>query len=188
MNFSGHFGGGLLAASGMVVVGLLTGELALPALGSGEAVFSQGVIQVGVVFALTLFMALFPDLDTASIPQRWFFRFTFVLLAGLLVAKLYTWFVGVTFFALAPVLHKHRGWTHWKVTPWLLAGFIGVVVEYMRAEDAWFGRFSLEMVGESLVSHWFLIAAMVVGHYTHLLLDNPLGKWVPFVANKPGHH
>ena len=68
-------------------------------------------------------MALFPDLDTASIIQRWFYRALLVLLLILMINKQYDYFIVLSFVAVLPLIDKHRGWTHWKTAPWLISIF-----------------------------------------------------------------
>lgn len=59
-------------------------------------------------------------------------------------------FVIVAFCAILPVLHQHRGWTHWKITPWMIALFLAVVQEYFHAQQRSFGGFSSGNVLELL--------------------------------------
>ncbi len=133
---------------------------------------TQGDIPVLIgLFAVTVFMSLFPDLDSASILQRWFYRFALVILILLFMVGQMGLFAAVSFIILLPLLHKHRGWTHSKITPVLLALFFAVVLELHRSTQAWFGGFSMENVGAILNEYWIYVVACVLGHYTHLLLD-----------------
>lgn len=94
----------------------------------------------------------------------------------------------LAFVTLLPVMHKHRGWTHWKVTPWLVALFLAIIWEYFRVQDTWRDRFSWENVWVALHSSWAFVFACVLGHYTHLLLDSRRIRLLPFIRNKPQHH
>ena len=140
------------------------------------------------MFAVAWLMALFPDLDTASLPQRWYLRGMFLaLLISLLLGRM-DLFVSLALLALAPLLHKHRGWTHWKITPWLLAPLLGAAQEVQRASDSWFSRFAWGNVTVFLQDYWPFVLACVLGHYTHLILDSRRIRWLPFVRNPEGHH
>ena len=94
----------------------------------------------------------------------------------------------LAFVTLLPVMHKHRGWTHWKVTPWLVALFLAIIWEYFRVQDTWRDRFSWENVWVALHSSWAFVFACVLGHYTHLLLDSRRIRLLPFIRNKPEHY
>lgn len=190
MNFRAHFAGGVAAGTAAAAVSVLSGDTALSG-DSARRFFSAGPdggVHLAGVFAVAWFMALFPDLDTASVPQRWFLRAMFALLVAALAWGRLDLFVVLAFAALLPLLHRHRGWTHWKVTPWLIALFLATVHETLRARSAWFSGFSWDNVWLFLRDYWIYVAACVMGHYTHLLLDARQVKWLPFIRNAAGHH
>lgn len=193
MNFKGHAVGGLIAATamGMAVYSLNPA----PSFGenSSELVQQVSVILAGFplridIFFLTLFMSLFPDLDTASISQRWFFRFCFIALGVLLYYRIMDIFAVVAFTALLPLLHKHRGWTHWIVTPWVMALSFIVIVEYFRSENSWFSIFSWGNVWDTLKGNASYVIACVIGHYTHLSLDSKWIGYIPFCTTSIKHY
>ncbi|HIF69217.1 MAG TPA: hypothetical protein EYQ29_07865 [Candidatus Lambdaproteobacteria bacterium] len=193
MNFRGHLNGGLLAGAITASVAVTTKYVSLSPEAfqhfTGNPLHWQGEVQTLIgLFLATLFMALFPDLDTASVPQRWFFRGMFVLLAFLFFTRQMELFAILAFVSLLPVMHKHRGWTHWKITPWVIALFLAVVFEYFRAKDSWAQGFSWQRVWEFLQQFWMYVFACVLGHYTHLLLDSRQIRWLPFIRNSTNHH
>jgi len=192
MNFEGHLKGAVVAGAGAVALAVVTGYAPLDGDDLNALIAapldSHPFWLLGGIFASAGFMALFPDLDTASIPQRWFLRMMFVLLVLAHLAGRDDLFAVLAFAALLPLLHKHRGWTHWKLTPWLVAVFLAVVYEVFRARAAWFGGFSWQNVGGFLAEYWMFVLAAVMGHYTHLLLDRRSVRWLPFVRNPPNHH
>ena len=69
MTFKGHLTGGILAGIG--VTGLAARWGYIP---------SADYRIWAAVCGTTVFFSLFPDLDTASVPQRWFFRAVFMAL------------------------------------------------------------------------------------------------------------
>ena len=69
MTFRGHLAGGM--AAGVAAAAAASG---LGLTGPGEYGTWCGVAGTGVLFSLV------PDLDTASVPQRWFFKGVFVLI------------------------------------------------------------------------------------------------------------
>lgn len=189
MNFGGHVVGG-------VVAGVVAAGVAGAAAGAGtppamfdelEGLLGSGALAAGC-FGMAFLMALFPDLDTASIPQRWYVRIMFVGLVTTLIAGWRELFAVLALLALLPLLHRHRGWTHWPITPWLVALLLAVAQEYADARASWFSRFSWQDVGSLLLEGWPFVLACVLGHYTHLVLDSRSVRWLPFVRNGAGHH
>jgi hypothetical protein len=174
VNFSMHAAGG--AVAGGVAVG--TAAILAPDSASGFVDIAGSIPRevpfLASCFTAALAMSLFPDLDTASIPQRWLSRA--VLLA--LVAALYVGrgdaIVGMALVMALTTVHKHRGWTHWRITPWLVATVLASAREYSRAEASWLSSFSPDGVVANLALYWPLVLACVLGHYTHLLLDGAL--------------
>lgn len=190
MNFRGHFAGGLAAGAVAGSCALIAGQLELGGAAPLDIMGGEpgGVTHFGGVFAAAWFMALFPDLDTASVPQRWFLRGAMLLLVAALLAQRMDLFVLLAFASLLPLIHHHRGWTHWKITPWLIALFMAIVHETLRAEASWLMGFSWHNVGRILQAYWLYVLACVMGHYTHLLLDSRRVRWLPFIRNPEGHH
>ena len=182
--------GALAAGGGAVSLALATGGLIQGGAGQFEVLGdgADGLAQIGGVFATAWFMALFPDLDTASIPQRWFMRAMFALLVAALAWGRMDIFAVLAFATILPLLHRHRGWTHWKVTPWLVALFLATVYEFLRARESWVFEFSWENVWAFLREYWHYTAACVIGHYTHLLLDSRRVPLLPFIRNSRAHH
>jgi hypothetical protein len=120
------------------------------------------------VAATALFFSLFPDVDTDSVPRRWFYR-------GVLGVLLYLawsgWWIEATLVAglsLLPLVDHHRGWTHGRFAPLLLpAGLCAGLLWW----EGWPGRDDLA-VGDVLTPRRLtFVAAGVVGWYAHLLLD-----------------
>ena len=109
-------------------------------------------------------------------------------LAGVLLLGRLDLFVVLAFGALLPLIHRHRGWTHWKVTPWVVSLFLASAHEYLVTRDAWFRSFSPGGVWEAMERYWPFVFACVAGHYTHLLLDSRSLKWLPFIRNPADHH
>jgi hypothetical protein len=123
---------------------------------------------------LAYLMALFPDTDTVSRPRRYFDRLIF---AGMLLC-LWWRALGAAallgMLAIAPLLQPHRGWTHSWWTPWVFAVLLAIAWAGMEGIAAGSGGFGLPRVIELMRDRWILTAAIVCGHYTHLLLDLPL--------------
>jgi hypothetical protein len=128
--------------------------------------------EAAVSGALCAAFALFPDLDTASRPQRWAARVLVVVLAGLAWAGRWREAALVGLAALLPLLTHHRGWTHrWWAVPLVPLGVI--VLWHALLGGGSFGgggaftRGAIAPVREHLPAY----AAMCAGYALHLLLD-----------------
>jgi len=193
MHFKGHLAGAIAAGTLSAAVAVLAGApddggaagLGLgnwPGLGAGA--LPPEILIPGLCFLIAGAMALFPDLDIGSIPQRWYLR-------AMLAAMVAAWcldrpqvFTFLAFAALLPMLHRHRGWTHRLLTPWLIAAasiwILGPLSPALAAPRRFSGGDVVWMLGE----YRALIFAIVAGHYTHLLLDARRFRFFPVSGRK----
>ena len=193
MNHTGHVVGGMIAGGAVCFLASTTGDVELGwgilnEMAESPLSPNQNTMTLLGLFTTTLFMALFPDLDVQSVSQRWFFRIVFVLMAIMHFSGRQDLFVIVAFCAILPVLHQHRGWTHWKITPWAIALFLAVVQEYFLAQQRSYGGFAWGSVLELLERYWIFVVACVAGHYMHLFLDARSMRWLKFISNDANHH
>jgi hypothetical protein len=173
MNFRGHLIGGTVVGVGMVGIASRLGHIP-----PGD----YGIW--GGVCGTVVFFSLFPDLDTSSVPQRWFFRIVFATLLYLGWTERYELATLVGILSLLPLLDHHRGWTHWKISPLVVPVLLGAVYEYWRARNAWLGEFSWTNVHDLLSGHLIFLIACIVGWYVHLLLD---GQFRLFPTDRAHH-
>ncbi|MEQ9366551.1 MAG: metal-dependent hydrolase [Leptospirales bacterium] len=182
MNFPQHIKGAVLAGAAVGVLAIASGQVDVEADSLAEFVrnpLAEGPFRK--LFGLCIlawFMGLFPDLDTGSTPRKFYFHGVIVILAALYIVSELRLLAFVAIASLAPMLHKHRGWTHWLITPWLLSALLALALEYLRARDSWFFGFDWWDALEWWLRNWIYTAAFVIGHYTHLLLDSKLAKLV----------
>lgn len=184
MRFRGHFLGGILAATFCTWVGARWSLYSLSWKGVQRAIFSplreREIYRIVGYFSLTLFMSLFPDLDTDSIPQRYFVRiFFFLLLLLYLIGRgrvdYFFPFALVAFLCLFPLLFKHRGWTHSTWSPWVLGGSLLLLREYVYGRGfSLFTSLSPLFSSRKRAEPLFFLFCIFVGHYTHLFLDSSL--------------
>ena len=173
MNFKRHLTSGVVVgvgiAAGAVYYGYIDGD----------------DLQTQVAVAGTaLFFALFPDLDTSSVPQRWFFRLVFCGMLVLGWTERYELATLVGILSLLPLLDHHRGWTHWKVSPLVVSLLLGATYEYWLARNAFVGEFDWANVRTLIQGHWIFLCACIIGWYTHLLLD---GRFRIFPTDQDHH-
>ncbi|MDT8446656.1 MAG: metal-dependent hydrolase [bacterium] len=175
MNAAGHLIGGLAAAT--LVEGVALGSGYLPPL-------TQEVQAAHWALPLTaLMMSLFPDLDVASLPQRWYYRAALLALLWLHFTGRDLAFVLLALFSILPLVHRHRGWTHAVWAPFAVASLLALATEYRRAETGWWASFSWTDAGALWVEYLPYVAAAWVGHGVHLLLDSSKLRLV-----KGAHH
>ncbi len=119
------------------------------------------------VAATVLFFSLFPDVDTDSVPRRWFYR---GVLALLLYLAWSGWWIEATVVAglsMLPLVDHHRGWTHGRFVPLLLPAVLCVGLLWWEGADATGPGVSAVLTPLRLT----FVGAAVSGWYTHLLLD-----------------
>ena len=174
MTFRGHVAGGLVA-------GVATSSVAVrwDLLSPGDV---TGWLSI---FGVVLFFALYPDLDTASVPQRWFYRAVFGTLLFLSWREQYRTATLLAILSILPLLDHHRGWTHWRLSPFLVVLLPAYVFAYWRtvqAEAIGAALTTAHVVAATLMAeHGLALVAALVGWYTHLVLDGrfkifPTGK------------
>jgi len=169
MLFRAHLGAGLGLGAG----------LAAAAHAAGSAPGSE---QMAAVAGVTAVFALLPDLDTASIVQRWFYRGMLGVLVWLLLTGRteHAAFLGAV--SLLPLVHRHRGWMHsW----WAAVAVPGAAL--LLWDGYWIALGphgpglgdTLAGLGAEVMARWqragaargTLAAAMVAGYALHLAID-----------------
>ncbi len=119
----------------------------------------QPNLKVITWFGLCMLGALWPDVDTNSVGQKLFYGIFLVIDGFFLITERYKEASLLGFFALLPIVGKHRGWTHtiWAAfvipSPLLLLPII---------------RPGLNVGG----LEYYL--PVVIGYLSHLILDKEL--------------
>lgn len=160
-NYKGHIAGGLVA--GVAYVGALGFVPATDLLGETSGIMSDWQMTAGLLILAMLF-ALWPDIDTNSKGQDIFFGFGFAL-DVLLISQGYI--EAAAYFgllAMLPILSKHRGWTHSKISMILIPLPI-VLVPYLNRST---------ILDTAIIFY----GAAVAGYFSHLLLDGLIVKWI----------
>jgi len=116
---------------------------------------SPGVAALWIGFALA--GSLFPDIDTTSKGQKWFFRFWLVILLLLLFFKKYALFIASALLATAPLIVNHRGLFHKSWFLILIPCFTATVFAWNMPEQS--------------KNIFFITLFFVAGTLSHLFLD-----------------
>ena len=156
-----------------LAVGLATGCAAGVAAWQIQSVNTFG--EAAGVAALWSAFSQFPDLDTASRPQRWFYRGLAALL--LLWALGGHWQVAAIagMLALLPLVQHHRGWTH-RAWAALLVPLVTLVLWRLFTDGGAAWAWGNPLDAARPLADWIrhdlpAYLAMVGGYVTHLLLD-----------------
>jgi len=157
-NYKGHIVGGVLAG------GVLT--LALTHVPVEQLAESAGVLQdqqaLVAIFVLAILFALFPDIDTNSKGQDIFYGLALVMDILLIINGNIEAAAFLGLIAMAPIVGKHRGWTHSKLAMVLVPAPI-ILVPYL------YDPATLPIVA-------VYYGACVAGYFSHLLLDGLIIK------------
>lgn len=158
-NYKGHIAGG--AVAGIIYAGLLTTLVQ-----SADLKISFGMTDTWQFPALLVCLAtlsgLWPDIDTNSKGQDIFYTGMFALNVWLIYQKQYQLSAFLGLLAMFPVLSKHRGWTHSRLSM-LLVPLPLLLIPYLASD-----------VGSWSGAPYY--GAAVIGIASHLFLDGLLFK------------
>ena len=185
--FREHWIGGLVAYSAFFVVSLIatiTVSLVYAVPMTWNPTLSLHPLKAIGCFAIAVLFGLWPDVDIKSKSQKLFYKILFVLNVVLIVVwQKYLESALLGLFAMLPIMSKHRGWTHARVTMLLLPGVFLLVPVYAAYPEWHSGRTffdafnalreSGELPGLILTGLPFYVASFI-GYATHLYLDGIL--------------
>lgn len=107
--------------------------------------------------ACTVGGALFPDIDTKSKGQKWFYRIIFLFLIALLIFQQFFFFAVLALLIGLPLVVDHRGLFH---RLWFIVTLVGVVLALLD----WY---HVAPLCDTIIPALFFIA----GAASHLILD-----------------
>ncbi|MXZ01949.1 hypothetical protein F4Y93_15400 [Candidatus Poribacteria bacterium] len=188
--FREHWIGGLVAYSTFFIISLIV-TIAVP-------IFYDTVpetwnptippvldfLQVIGCFVIAVLFGLWPDVDIKSKSQKIFYRVLFLLNVVLIVFfQKYLESALLGLFAMLPIMSKHRGWTHAKITMILLPSvflLIPIYTDYAEwASGAnlvsdFYGLRDWNDLPDALLSGLPFYVASFIGYASHLYLDGIL--------------
>ena len=188
--FREHWIGGLVAYSTFFIISVIV-TLAVPIL---YDTMPQGwnptippvktPIQIISCFAVAVLFGLWPDVDIKSKSQKIFYSVLFVLNVVLIVfLQRYLESALLGLFAMLPIMSKHRGWTHAKITMILLPSVFLFVPIYAGYPEWKSGSNLVEQFNalrdwddllDAVLSGIPFYVAGFIGYATHLHLDGIL--------------
>ena len=188
--FREHWIGGLVAYSTFFIISLVA-TIAVP-------IFYDTVpeawnptippvldfLQIIGCFVIAVLFGLWPDVDIKSKSQKIFYSVLFVLNVVLIVfLQKYLESALLGLFAMLPIMSKHRGWTHAKITMILLPGvflLIPIYTDYAEWTSGanlvsdFYGLRDWDDLPDALLSGLPFYVASFIGYASHLYLDGIL--------------
>lgn len=159
-NYRGHIGGAL--AISVVYVGAVT---LIPLEWATKTGYVLADWQfVTALFVVSMLFGLLPDVDTNSKAQDIFFALAFSLDVALIYIGRIEAAAYLGLLAMAPIVGKHRGWTH-KKWAMLIVPLPILLLPYLYDES-------------NLVVGLLFYGSAVAGYFSHLLLDGLIWKRV----------
>ncbi len=188
--FREHWIGGLVAYSTFFTISLIA-TFAVPILydtlpqGWNPTIPSvTDVVKIVGCFAVAVLFGLWPDVDIKSKSQKIFYTVLFVLNVVLIVfLQRYLESALLGLFAMLPIMSKHRGWTHAKITMILLPSVFLLIPIYAaysdwKTSDTFVDSLNALQEWEGLTgavrSGFPFYVASFIGYATHLHLDGIL--------------
>ena len=194
--FREHWRGGLAAYStffGVSLIATISVSILYELPFDWNPTISTAPLGILGCFAIALLFGLWPDVDIKSKSQKIFYSVLFVLNVSLIFfLHRYLEAALLGLFAMLPILSKHRGWTHSKITMILLPSLflaIPIYIEYPNWGTGWKDLpdlFDSLITWESLPAtlrsglilcswiHRTFYVAGFIGYATHLYLDDIL--------------
>jgi len=185
--FREHWIGGVITYSTFFIISLVATIAvsilyALP-LDWNPTISVNPVKAVGC-FAIAVLFGLWPDVDIKSKSRKIFYSMLFTLNIALILKQKYLESALLGLFAMLPIISKHRGWTHSKVTMLLLPClflFIPIYAAYPSWGAAWDTLPDLlrslvkwQELPDAVRSGVPFYVASFIGYATHLHLDGIL--------------
>lgn len=175
--FREHYIGGLIAYSsffGISICASVIGNLALQLPIDWNPTIPLDPWKIGGCFAIAVLSGLWPDVDIKSKSQSIFYRIFLGFNLVLILRERYIESAFLGLCAMLPLIGKHRGWTHSRLTMLLLPATFLILPIYFHRDV--FDRSdllspqNLALVKDGLPFY----AASLIGYATHLHLDGIL--------------
>ena len=128
--------------------------------------FVPTYLDMVLYVSLALMFAVWPDVDTKSIGQKFFYSVFFLTDCYLIFNERYQLAAYLGLLIILPILAKHRGWTH---SVWAMFLSPSPLLFYPVLKGG-----SLDSFNLSGVPYY---ASALTGYFSHLLLDGKFTPW-----------
>ena len=175
--FREHYIGGLIAYTlfftlslAASLFGLFTIQLPL----EKNPTIPADLWSVGACFVVAVLSGLWPDVDTKSRSQQIFYRIFLIFSVILILRKQYLQSACLGIFAMLPLLGKHRGWTHSRLTMLLLPTVFLILPFYFEGAIPDLDNLKTAHNRDLIRAGLPFYTASLIGYATHLHLDGIL--------------
>lgn len=172
--FKEHYVGAFIAYTAFFVLALLTWlglHFKLDWTAGQFPIIAFDLWRIVACFLIAVLSGLWPDVDIKSKSQRLFYRIFLIADIGLLFKQMYMESALLGFFAILPLIGKHRGWTHSRLIMFLLPLPFLLSPMYVPIEPF---RISAIRLDYTNISGLPFYLASLIGYGTHLQLDGIL--------------
>ena len=175
--FREHYIGGLIAYTLFFVLSLgasLFGQVAMQVPFERNPTISLNPWSIGACFVVAVLSGLWPDVDIKSRSQQIFYRIFLIFSIILILRKQYLQSAVLGIFAMLPLLGKHRGWTHSRLTMLLLPAIFLVLPFYFEGAAVDLDNLKSSHNLNFIRSGFPFYTASLIGYASHLHLDGML--------------
>ncbi len=130
--------------------------------------------SIGACFVVAVLSGLWPDVDIKSRSQQIFYRIFLIFSVILILRKQYLQSAVLGIFSMLPLLGKHRGWTHSRLTMLLLPTVFLVLPFYFKGAAVDLDNLKSSHNLNFIRSGFPFYTASLIGYATHLHLDGIL--------------
>lgn len=174
--FKEHYVGAFVAYTAFFVLALLTWlvlHFKLDWSTSHFPIIPFDAWRIVACFPIAVLSGLWPDVDIKSKSQRLFYRIFLIIDIGLLFKQMFMESALLGFFAILPLIGKHRGWTHSRWFMFLLPLPFLLVPMYSPVKPFRISELQFDYTNISGLPFYL---ASLIGYGTHLQLDGILFK------------
>ena len=175
--FREHYIGGLVSYTLFFVLSFgasFFGQVAIQVPLERNPTISFNPWSVGACFVIAVLSGLWPDVDIKSRSQQIFYRIFLIFSVILILRKQYLQSAILGVFAMLPLLGKHRGWTHSRLTMLLLPAVFLVLPFYFAGAEVDLDNLKSSQNMDLIRSGFPFYTASLIGYATHLHMDGIL--------------
>lgn len=175
--FREHYIGGLIAYTLFFVLSFgasLFGQITMQVPFERNPTVSFSPWGIGACFVVAVLSGLWPDVDIKSRSQQIFYRIFLVFSIILILRKQYLQSAVLGIFAMLPLLGKHRGWTHSRLTMLLLPAVFLLLPFYFKGAAVDLDNLMSSHNLDFIRSGFPFYTASLIGYATHLQMDGIL--------------
>ncbi len=179
--FKEHYIGGAVAYTTFFIISMTVSVIGWLLFGlpkDWNPTVPMAILPILFCFAIAFLCSLWPDVDIKSKSQQIFYSLFVMVNLILILKEAYQFSAFFGLFAMLPMLSKHRGWTHSRLTMILFPALFVIIPLYFESGvsnmiDFWQRLKDLDWSSEAKRGLPTYLAG-VIGYATHLQVDGIL--------------